>query len=109
MLQLLVRRQRPPERVAVEGPLEGHVEARLHGADGLGVDEDEGDLELAFHLCARTTHVADHRPHRQPDMVEDDAVEAAGQVDRPHRLHGDASSVGRNEDLRETGARAAGH
>src|SRR2546430_16740761 len=107
MLQLLVRRQRSPERVTVERPLEGHVEAGLHGADGLGVDEDKGYLELAIHLLAGTTHLADHRTRRQPDLVEGHAVEAAGQVDGPHRPPGEACGVGPDEGLRQSRVRAA--
>ena len=38
VLERLVRRERAAERVAVEGPLDGHVEGGLHRADRLGVE-----------------------------------------------------------------------
>ena len=41
VFERLVRGQGPAERVTVEGPLDGHVEGRLHAPDRLGVENRE--------------------------------------------------------------------
>ena len=72
VLQRLVRRQRPAERVAVEGPLDGHVERRLHRADRLGVGEHDGELQLMLDAGRGAADHADDRGRRHPDVVEGD-------------------------------------
>ena len=108
VLELLVRRQRPSERVAVEGPLEGHVEGGLHGSDGLRGGHHEGELELSADLAGGFPDLAHHGLGGYAHVVEDDPREPSGEIDRVHRLDRDSRGVGRHQHLGQPSAAAAG-
>ena len=84
VLELLVGRQRPAERVPVERPLHGHVEGGLHGADRLGVDDGDRPLRAGARPGHRPPRLRRPRRGRDPDVVEADDREPAGQVDGVH-------------------------
>ena len=64
MLQRLVRRERAAEGVAVERPLDRHVERALHRADAFGREDHARVLQLPFDVRSRW-----RRPHRRPRPV----------------------------------------
>ena len=109
VLQLLVGGEGPSERVAVERPLDGHVQCELHGADRLGVGHDHRQLELVLDLAGSPPDLAEHGVGGQPHVLEGDLREPTGEVDRVHRSDRDAGRVGRDEDLGEPGPGPAGH
>jgi hypothetical protein len=109
VLEGLIRRQRPPERVAVERPFDGHVEGRLHGTDRFRVEQHDEALELAMHVLAGVTDRSHHGVGGNPRLVEGHDAEAPGQVDRLHRHSRHTRRGGRDEYLGHAGRLAAGH
>ncbi len=77
MLERLVRRQRTTERVAIEGPLDGHVERRLHRTDRLGGGDRATDEQPPLDVVGRRPGLADERAQREAHVDELDAAVSA--------------------------------
>ena len=74
MFEGLVRRERTTERVAIEGPLDGHVERRLHRPDGFRGGDRATDEQAPVDVVSSCTRLADHRAEREANVGELDAA-----------------------------------
>ena len=108
MLERLVRRQRTTERVAIEGPLDGHVERRLHRADRLGGGDRATDEQAPLDVVAGPAGRTDDRADREADVGELDAAVAPRQLGRAQGSHGHARRRRGNQHVRQTVAGPAG-
>ena len=99
VLERLVRGERTAERIAVEGPLDGHVERGLHRADRLGVGQHQRVEELALHVLVGLADLAHDRVGRHPHVVERHPREPPGQVHAVHRRDRETRCVGGHEHL----------
>ena len=110
VLELLVGGERSPERIAVERPLDGHVQRALHGADRLRVGNDQRHAAAVARLASSASPISPttvRRARRTSSKVtsEKRRVRSTVCIGRDR----DALGAGRDEHLGEPAAGASGH
>ena len=105
VLERLVRGQRTAERVAVERPLDGHVERRCIAPTDSAARMTSASCSWCSTSRRPPPTSPTHRVGRHADVVEAHHREAAGEVDGLHRLERHARGVDGHEHLGEAAVR----
>ena len=101
VLEGLVRREGPPERVPVEGVREREGEDVLRDPCHGGALEGHGQLEEPLHLYGRSSDFTQNRVGRQHHVVERHGGEAPDEVDTLGCDDAHSGSIRVDQELRE--------
>ena len=101
VLELLVRRERPSERVAVERPVHRDLERLVHRADHLVQLDHVGELQLPIDVADCGRRVADQRVARHLHVLEPDLGVTPRKVEPLRRDHSDTCSRRGHEQLHD--------